>query len=235
MTPPSKPRRPPRLVRWLIVISIPVLLLVASVRLATGHWFVHWEYTKPDFPPDPYGLSTTERTYLANVCVDYLATGAPLSLLANLELPGGEFAFNARELRHMADVQAVYNGLMVAGLVAALIFVGGSVLLRIQGYPSVAVARAWASGGLLTLTLLLLIGGAMVFSWGDFFETFHRIFFEGDSWSFPHSDTLIRLFPMRFWIDVALVIVAPIFIGALFITLISRAWIARNLTPSKEV
>ena len=33
------------------------------------------------------------------------------------------------------------------------------------------------------------------------FEGFHAIFFEGDSWLFLYSDTLIRLFPIRFWQD----------------------------------
>lgn len=34
-----------------------------------------------------------------------------------------------------------------------------------------------------------------------FFEGFHSLFFEGDSWLFLYSDTLIRLFPLRFWQD----------------------------------
>ena len=36
--------------------------------------------------------------------------------------------------------------------------------------------------------------------WG-FFTAFHKLFFEGDSWLFLYSDTLIRLFPIRFWQD----------------------------------
>ena len=35
----------------------------------------------------------------------------------------------------------------------------------------------------------------------EFFALFHAIFFEGDSWLFYYSDTLIRLFPIRFWQD----------------------------------
>ncbi len=34
-----------------------------------------------------------------------------------------------------------------------------------------------------------------------FFSGFHALFFEGDSWLFAYSDTLIRLFPLRFWQD----------------------------------
>ena len=73
----------PRLIQLLVVLSIPVFLLVADLRIVTGHWFVRWEYGKADFPPDPFGLSAAERTRLAEVCVDYLATNANLSLLGN--------------------------------------------------------------------------------------------------------------------------------------------------------
>jgi uncharacterized membrane protein len=38
----------------------------------------------------------------------------------------------------------------------------------------------------------------------NFFSGFHSLFFEGDSWLFLYSDTLIRLFPIRFWQDVFL-------------------------------
>jgi uncharacterized membrane protein len=39
-------------------------------------------------------------------------------------------------------------------------------------------------------------------SFNALFTGFHSIFFEGDSWLFFYSDTLIRLFPLRFWRDV---------------------------------
>ncbi len=35
----------------------------------------------------------------------------------------------------------------------------------------------------------------------EFFVLFHSLFFEGNSWLFYFSDTLIRLFPIRFWQD----------------------------------
>jgi uncharacterized membrane protein len=35
----------------------------------------------------------------------------------------------------------------------------------------------------------------------QFFTFFHTLFFEGDSWLFYYSDSLIRLFPIRFWQD----------------------------------
>ena len=53
-----------------------------------------------------------------------------------------------------------------------------------------------------TIALVVVIGiliNPNVF-W-NFFACFHSLFFEGDSWLFLYSDTLIRLFPIRFWQD----------------------------------
>jgi integral membrane protein (TIGR01906 family) len=217
----------PRLIRILLVLAVPVFLLAADLRIVTGHWFVQWEYGKADFPPDPFGLSTEERTHLAEVCVDYLATKASISLLEDLRLPDGERAFNARELRHMADVQAVYSSMMVGGIVAALVLVGGTATVSAASHARRRAPAALVGGSLLTLGLLGAVGATMVLSWGEFFTGFHRVFFEGDSWTFPYSDTLIRLFPMRFWMDVAGVIVGLLIVGALVVGALGWIWMRR--------
>jgi len=63
-------------------------------------------------------------------------------------------------------------------------------------------------GGWLMVGLAVAIGLIVVIGisinpnvFWDFFAGFHSLFFEGDSWLFLYSDTLIRLFPIRFWQD----------------------------------
>jgi integral membrane protein (TIGR01906 family) len=214
----------PHLIQWLLVLALPVCLLVADLRVVTSHWFVHWEYRKAAFPPDSYGLSTAGRTHLAEVCVDYLVTNADISLLADLQLPDGELAFNERELRHMADVQFVYGRLMVAGMVAAVVLIGGMIALLVSGHARGHAPKALVGGGLLTVGLLGAVGAYMLLSWDQFFTAFHRLFFEGDSWLFLYSDTLIRLFPMRFWVDVAVMIVGLLVLEAVVVGVVGWVW-----------
>jgi len=60
----------------------------------------------------------------------------------------------------------------------------------------------WMVG--LALTLALIAGTGILLNpdiFWNFFVWFHTLFFEGDSWLFYYSDTLIRLFPIRFWQD----------------------------------
>jgi len=66
-------------------------------------------------------------------------------------------------------------------------------------------------GGWLTLLLAVTIGViATIGASGNgdlfwsFFADFHHLFFQGNSWLFPDSDTLIRLYPLQFWQDAVL-------------------------------
>jgi integral membrane protein (TIGR01906 family) len=224
------------LIQWLLVPALPIFFLAADLHIVTGHWFVRWEYGKAGFPPDPFGLPTAERAYLAQACVDYLTTDASLSLLADLRLSSGQPAFNERELRHMADVQAVYNSTTKAGMIAALVLLGGTLsTLSIsdstrRSKAQRRAASALLGGSSLTLGLLGAVGAYMAVSWNEFFTTFHRIFFEGESWIFPHSNTLIRLFPTHFWMDVAAVVVGLLVVQAIIVGTIGWIW-RRQLSP----
>lgn len=213
----------PAWIRWLLALTLPIVLLSLNLRLVTGHWFVRWEYGRPGFPPDPFGLSTAERIRLATVCQDFLASNADISLLADLELPNGEPAFNERELRHMVDVQAVYYGLTIAGIVSGLIWIAAVAVSLASNRVRENIPAALVRGSMTTLVLLALVGGFMIVSWGQFFDAFHRLFFSGNTWIFPNSDTLIRLFPIRFWIDIAATLVGLLTVEAVVLGAVGRA------------
>ncbi len=196
----------PRFVSVLITLALPVLVLAVALRVATAPWLVRWEYHKPDFPPDPYGLTTEERVRLAEVCVEYLVTGVGIELLADLELEGRP-AFNERELAHMVDVKRVLWALLWAGVGAGGVVFGGAAALLARRPTRPLAAGALGGGVLLILGLLIAISGLMLFQWDVFFTGFHELLFPPDTWTFPTSDTLIRLYPERFWMDVGMVIV----------------------------
>lgn len=218
----------PRCVAVLISLALPVLMLAVALRITTASWLVHWEYSKPDFPPDPYGLTTDERVRLAEVCVEYLATGAGIELLANLELEGRP-AFNERELAHMVDVQRVLWALLWAGVGAGVVVFGGMAGLVARRPTRPLAAKALGNGALLTLGLLAVVGGLMLIRWDFFFTAFHELLFPPETWTFPVSDTLIRLYPERFWMDVGMVIVGLVLAQAVLwgaIALGLRRWAA---------
>jgi integral membrane protein (TIGR01906 family) len=213
----------PRLLHTLVVVALPLALLAASLRVTTSHWLVLWEYGKPDFPPDPYGLTTPERIRLAQTCVDYLVTGADIELLASLETEEGP-AFNEKELQHMVDVKRVLWWLLGAVTGAGLVVVGGTATLASRRPTRPRAPAALLAGSLLTMGLLVAVGGLMLTQWNTFFTGFHELFFPPGTWTFPFSDTLIRLYPERFWIDVGTVIVGLLLAGAVGIGAAALLW-----------
>jgi integral membrane protein (TIGR01906 family) len=64
--------------------------------------------------------------------------------------------------------------------------------------PTGLLAGALATLGIAVLTVPMILLG-----FEGFFTRFHEVFFSGDSWRFSTADTLIRLYPERFWEDVS--------------------------------
>jgi len=222
----------PRLIQWVVVLALPVLMVTISLRVTTGDWFVAWEYGKESFPPDPFGLTIEDRVRMTGVSVEYLATNADITLLSDLRLPDGSPAFNERELQHMADVQVRYHQLIVSGVIAGAVVAAGIALLLVPGSARRYVPGALIGGSGLTLGLLAGVGACMLLAWETFFERFHRLFFTGDTWLFDYSDTLIRLTPMRFWIDVAVVIVTLLVAQVLVVG--GVGWVCRRRLSLSE-
>lgn len=222
-----------RLLQAAVTVAIPVALLALSLRITTAPWLPRWEYQKPDFPADPYGLTKEERIRLAEICVEYLTTRAGIDLLANLELEGRP-AFNERELRHMVDVKRVLWRILWAGAGAGvLVLGGGAFLFAHQSFRPYGVA-ALKGGALLTLGLLTAVGGLMLFRWDLFFTGFHELLFPPDTWTFPTSDTLIRLYPEKFWMDVGMVVAGLVLIQAVLLGALGWA-LGKRLSPQERV
>ncbi len=218
----------PSVLHVLIVIALPLAMFASSLRVTTNPWLVHWEYGKADFPVDPFGLPTEERIRLAKICVDYLISGAGIDLLGDLELADGQPAFNERELEHMIDVKRVLWWLLGAGAAAWLTVIASTAALASRQSTRHRAPVALLGGSLLTLGLLAAVGGSMLLAWGTFFTTFHQILFPPGTWTFPYSDTLIRLYPQRFWMDVGIAIVASLAGQALLIGGAALVWMRRQ-------
>ncbi len=209
------------LMRGVIIVAVPIVLIVVVVRLMTLPWFPAWEYRRAGFPEDAYGLQPAQRLRLARTCIAFLNLPHDIERLEGLQLPDGELAFTERELGHMRDVKRVYDGITVVGLLAGVMALSAGWVLHRRN----AVAAIWGAlsdGALLTLVALVAVGAFMLLSWNAFFTGFHRVFFEAGSWRFQYSDTLIRLFPMRFWRDAGLLVAGVVVVAAFLLALIGR-------------
>jgi integral membrane protein (TIGR01906 family) len=192
---------------WLTGLLIPVALIFMGILFLLTPVFLNLEYRIPGFPADSYGFSLSDRLKWANLAQQYLVNDAGVEFLANLKFPDGTALYNERELNHMQDVKNVVKPVLWIGYGSWIILLTLAVLtLRSKNEWKTDFLKGLRYGGWLTILLLILIGVFAITSFWNFFTIFHGLFFKGDSWLFFYSDTLIRLFPMRFWQDVFLMI-----------------------------
>lgn len=188
------------LLSWLVTLLTPLFLLGLGLRILLTPLFYNVEYRMPYFPPDTYGFTQEDRLRWAPYAVDYLLNDADISYLGDLTFEDGSPLYNERELSHMHDVKLVTRGALKVWYVAVILVVGLGIWAR-YGKWWQAYRQGLRRGGWLMIGLVSVIGlfGAVAF-W-QFFTLFHELFFQGDSWLFLYSDTLIRLFPLQFWQD----------------------------------
>jgi len=195
------------ILRIYLVLAVIILLPLLSARLVMTPLFLQFEYYRPDFPEDSYGFTREDRLYYAPYALDYLLTDADISYLGNLTFPNStRQLFNASELHHMEDVKFVTRWaftILTFGGIGTLILIGA--LWRNRDYRQ-TIRKGIFSGAILTITLIIAIVISAIVAWNQFFDLFHMLLFENGTWQFLYSDTLIRLFPEKFWFDAALTI-----------------------------
>ena len=185
---------------WIVTLLLPVALTFLGLRLLLTHTFPEIEYRTPGFPVDEYGFTLQDRLQWSRISIDYLLNDADISFLGNLTFPDGAALFNERELSHMQDVKNVIQPVLWIGYGVWFLTLLLGMWARFGGWWQEYVSGV-CRGGWLTVGLVAVIGIIAGISFWQFFTVFHELFFTGDSWLFLYSDTLIRLFPMRFWQD----------------------------------
>jgi len=208
--------------KFIFILTLPLFLLLGSVRLLAGDQYLAFEYGKSDFPPDPYGFTPSQRLTIASANLRFVREDLAIEALSSQVL-NGEPVYKARELSHMLDVQKVYQSVWhVWQVIALLTLLTGFLLWRFSDH--IILPSAIQVGGFLTSGLIFVLGLLAVVAWRSWFTIFHQIFFSPGSWMFEYSDTLIRLFPIKFWFDSALTLLSVSFIEGLLLALIGWRW-----------
>lgn len=223
------------ILRLYIVIAVPVLLVMGSVRLVMNTQFLNFEYNRAGFPEDRYGFSTEDRMNYGQYGILYILNDSDIAYLADRTLSGDLCyppqstdcsMFNNDELSHMGDVKVVASRAFLLSLYAALLAIIAGLLLW-KRVSIQALHLSLMQGSLLTLGLIATIILLAITSWDLFFSTFHSFFFAEGTWRFYNSDTLIRLYPERFWFDISLVVGGLTTVGAIIILAATLGW--RNI------
>jgi len=195
----------------LVTIIIPFFLMMTSIRILLNPFFLDYEYSLPNFPPDEFGFSTQDRLYWGKISLDYLTNRAGIEFLGDLQFQDGTPFYNERELSHMLDVKNLIQKALVVWYCAISVLLGLYIWSRAKKWSDF-FWRGVSRGGLLTVGVIVAILIGVVLNFEALFTQFHHLFFTGDTWLFYTNDSLIRLFPEKLWSD------AFIFMGVFTLT-----------------
>jgi len=174
---------------WLAAILTPLILFGISINLLLTSAFIRIEYAMPYIPADPYGLNKSERFQWASQAIEYLTNNKQTQYLDRLEFENGTPVFNDHEIILMDNMkrsaQKIFKYWHMS--LAATFMLG---LLAWVGDWLPKFRHGMRRGGWLTVALTIILGIAVIL----FNEINLTVYFQ-------NTDTLLRLFPIRFWQD----------------------------------
>jgi integral membrane protein (TIGR01906 family) len=194
-----------KVIYFLMIITLPLLIIITSIRLVLTPLFLEVEYRLPGFPVDDFGFNFQERMQWAQISLNYLVNNSGIEYLGTQTLTSGQPLYEQRELSHMKDVKDLTQSVLSVWYVLIALF-ALSILFFWNNSGLQEFWKAISLGGWVTIGLVVLVILGVFLNFEALFTGFHRIFFTGDTWLFRYSDTLIRLFPERLWQDVFLFI-----------------------------
>ena len=89
----------------LVVILVPILIITTGMRIALSPIFFNLEYRLPNFPPDSFGFSLSDRLRWADFSIDFISGRVDEDAFRSASFPDGTQLFNEREIAHMIDVR----------------------------------------------------------------------------------------------------------------------------------
>lgn len=185
---------------WFVTLTVPFAIVLTAVRLLLTPVWVNIEYRMPGFPEDPFGFTLEERVKWATVSLDYLLNDEGIEFFNRQRFSDDVMIYNERELHHMEDVKLVVTGTLSLWYLS-LGFIGAVGLFSRWGEFGEIFQKGLRRGAWLTIGFVGTVVLVVVLAFGVFFVFFHNVFFDPGTWTFSYADTLIRLFPERFWQD----------------------------------
>jgi integral membrane protein (TIGR01906 family) len=207
------PRWLPTLLVLVITLAVPVILILSNVLLFMNPAWLAFQYSQPGFPQAEL-FSDKDRLYFGSESIEYVRGNRTLEQFRALGV------YQEREIKHMIDVRMLVDQVKIVLPVVALLAIIAFIVLARHPNTRALAPRALLNGALLTIGLFVVIGLFAAVGFNTFFTLFHRIFFEGDTWLFNYTDSLIQFYPLPFWFATSIALIGLTVLEAIVVGVI---------------
>jgi integral membrane protein (TIGR01906 family) len=206
-----------RLLMFVLVVGLmPFLILTNVFFFMTPNWLA-FQYSQPDFPKAER-FNDKDRFYYGSESIEYVRGNRTLEQFKALGV------YDDREIKHMIDVRVLVDQVKIVDPIIGILLVVALVALASRAATRALAARGLFRGAVLTIALFVAAGIFAVTGFNTFFTLFHRVFFQGDTWLFNYTDSLIQYYPLPFWFATIISLVVSTLIEAVIIGGIGWWW-----------
>ena len=212
----------PRAILVAVALAVGPALIATALLLLVHPWTADAAYALPGFPEPRIALDDDERSRLAAVGTRAIAPWWPdgMETMRAATHADGRPAFVGEEIRHFEDVRTVVLVFLLAGAAGLAVIVAGAALVRDRS----VMRRGLIAGTRVTVALFAAIGALMLIGFDAFFDAFHWLFFDGESWRLPYHGTVRSLYPDALWAVIGGALVALVLAQAAAIVVSVRSW-----------
>lgn len=238
----EKPRPERGLLRTIVigifVLALPIALVTTVVRVTISEQAVY-DYAVRNYGAErTTGIPESELIRANGEIHDYLVDSTTPPLAPQVTNRDGEAVslFNAKEISHMADVRSLVQFMFQVQMISLAIVLALAVVM-IALWPARVLAAATLWAGLLTTSVLAVVGALAMTGFDAAWSQFHQIAFTNSLWQLnPLTDHLIQMYPEAFWQDVSTAIGLLLLVSALGLVALSATYLflTRNVSDVIE-
>ncbi|WP_457623296.1 TIGR01906 family membrane protein [Persephonella sp.] len=177
-----------------VFLSI-IWIIGVSTRIVFAEWFINYEYSKKDFPKDRWKMPDEVRIELAKIGLYAVLSDEGLERFKEAKLPNGNKAFKEKEIKHIEDVNNFLDIFFPLTFISLAVWFFFYLILKDQRWKLLFYS------GMFTVAFIVVGGILIYFNYNFAFTVFHDFVFGEDTWRFRQKDTLLRIYPMKFWFD----------------------------------
>ena len=198
----------------IICFLAPTIVLLNFRLLATSDNFYQKEFAQLGV----YNVleKNTARVQSKNL-IDYLCCSGKLDT---------EF-FTERERLHLTDVKALIKQAQLLLLINLVLVITISLALLLKKKQE-ALFSAIKTGAIVGIGAIFILAVSSLINFDFLFVKFHLISFSNDLWLLPPESNLIKLFPQRFFQDLANRVAAQSIMMLILVFVVAN-WLSRKL------
>ena len=209
-----------RLLSFIVPILITFTLVILNVRFALNSLELQIALFDRNNVSALSTFSTLELEQIAIQIQNYFNSNSKGLFVVLADRNGGQNLFTANEVAHMSDVKDLFHFFFILQTYAVIAIFISTVLLYgfMKSQGSLIAARWLIAGGMLTVSVILLVGFISIVAFDPLFTLFHYVGFPQGNWTFnARTSALVQVFPLGFWKDITLIVAGLSVFEALFL------------------